>query len=113
MNERETMKKAAVRGLADRVVRYYASAALQLAGFASAAGALASTPEIVDAATADEARSRVNAALGVVLAAREIPQTERALVGVMAAREALALVRHDDPSAKHLKRLVETLHTIA
>ena len=107
------MSVAPTSGLADRVVRHYASAALQLAGFVSAAGALASTPEIVDAATADEARSRVNAALDALLAAREVPQTERALVGVMAAREALALVRHDEPSAKHFKRLVESLHTIA
>lgn len=107
------MQKEAVRSLVDRVVRYYASSLLQGAGFTSAACALASTPEIVDVATADEARSRVNAALAVVLSAKEVPQTERALIGVLAAREALALVRHDEPSQKHLKRLVETLHAVA
>jgi hypothetical protein len=107
------VKKELVRGLADRVVRYYASAALQLAGFTSASLSLASTPAIVDAASADEARSRVNAALGALLAAREVPATEHALIRILAAREALAIVGHDDPSATHVKRLVEALHTIA
>lgn len=106
-------KKALLRSWADRVVRYYASAALHLAGFTSAAGALATTPEIVDEETAGEARSRVNAALGALLAAREIPSTERALVATLAAREALALVEHREPSPVHLKSVVEALHAIA
>ena len=75
--------------------------------------ALATTPEIVDEETATEARSRVNAALSSLLAAREIPQTERALVATLAAREALALVEHRDPTSAHLKSVLEALHTIA
>ena len=107
------VKRAMVRRWADRVVRTYAAAALGLAGFTSAAGALATTPEIVDDDTADEARSRVNAALSAVLSAREVPQTEPALIATIAAREALALAAHADPSAKDLKGLVATLHAIA
>ena len=56
------LKQALARRWADRVVRFYASGALQLAGFASSAIALATTPEIVDDDTLGEARSRVNAA---------------------------------------------------
>jgi hypothetical protein len=107
------VKRVLVRRWADRLVRIYASAALQLAGFSSAAGALASTPEIVDADTVGEARSRVNAALTALLAAREVPQTEIALVATLAAREALALATHQEPTDRHLKRLVEALHTVA
>lgn len=106
-------KRALARRWADRVVRIYAAAALQIAGFASAAFALSSLPELVSAEVEDEARSRVNAALSAVLAAREIPQTEQALVATLAAREALALIALKDPSDKDLKRLVEALHTIA
>jgi len=107
------VKQAMVRKWADRVVRTYAAAALGLAGFTSAAGALASTPEIIDDDTADEARARVNAAFNAVLSAREIPQTETALIATIAAREALALAVHRDPSTKDLKGLVDTLHVIA
>ena len=105
--------RAMMRSWADRVVRIYASAAFQLAGFSTAATALASTPEIIDDDTASEARSRVNAALRTVLSAREVPQIEQALVAAFAAREALALVQHREPSSQHMKRLVETLHSIA
>lgn len=109
-----TMKrKVLARRWADRIVRIYAAAALQVAGFATAAGALASAPEIVDAESSDEARSRVHAALGTVLAAREIPRSESALVAVYAAREALLLADQEDPSLRALARLVDALHVTA
>lgn len=107
------MQRALLRSWTDRVVRFYASAALQLAGFSSASVALATTPPIVDKETASEARSRVNAALGALLAAREVPQTERALVATLAAREALALVELEDPSSAHMRSVLEAMHTIA
>jgi hypothetical protein len=102
-------RKAMARRWADRVVRVYAATALQIAGFTSAAGALASLPDFEDSESHDEARSRVNAALTAVLAAREIPQTEPALVATLAAREALALVAKPETSERDLKRLVEAL----
>jgi hypothetical protein len=107
------IKRALARRWADRLVRFYASGALQLAGFASSAAALATIPEIVDEDSLGEARSRVNAALSAVLSAREVPQTESALVATLAAREAVALARHDEPSPRQLKSLVEALHVIA
>ncbi len=110
--EQETVKQALARRWADRVVRFYASAALGLAGFTSASAALASTPEIIDDDSLGEARSRVNAALDTVLAAREILHTEDALVATLAAREAVALALHRDPSTKHLKGLVDALHVV-
>ncbi|HEY4222103.1 MAG TPA: hypothetical protein VGO62_12190 [Myxococcota bacterium] len=94
-------------------MRTYASAALGVAGFASSAAALASIPEIVDDDSLGEARSRVNAALSTVLSAREIPQTESALVATIAAREAVALALHDDPSENQLRGLIASFHTIA
>jgi hypothetical protein len=97
---------------ADRLVRVYASAALGAAGFTSAAGALASTPELVDNETVTEARQRVDAAYTALLAAREVPQTEPALVATLAAREALALASHEAPSRKHLHRVLEAFHAI-
>jgi hypothetical protein len=106
-------KRAMARRWTDRVVRIYAATALQLAGFSSAAFALSSLPELASEEIDDEARSRVNAALTAVLSAREIPQTEPALVAALAAREALALVALEDPSEKHLKRIIEALHAIA
>lgn len=113
MNESTTQQKALLRSWTDRVVRFYASAALQIAGFSSASVALATTPEIVDEETATEARSRVNAALNALLSAREIPSTERALVATLAAREALALVEHRDPGPVHMKSVLEAMHSIA
>lgn len=101
------------RRWADRIVRVYAAAALQVAGFATAAGALASAPEIVDDDTSDEAKHRVHAALGTVLAAREIPKSEGALVAVYAAREALLLSNKSDPSERELFRLVDAMHVAA
>lgn len=106
-------RRALLRRWADRVVRIYAAASLQIAGFSSAAFALSSLPELVSPEVEDEARSRVNAALTSVLAAREIPQTEHALMATLAAREALALMAKQDPSEKDLKRVVEALHFIA
>jgi hypothetical protein len=108
-----TVQRALLRSWTDRVVRFYASAALQLAGFSSASVALATTPPIIDKESASEARSRVNAALGALLSAREIPQTERALVATMAAREALALIEIDNPSSMDMKSVLEAMHTIA
>ena len=107
------IKRALARRWADRLVRFYASGALQLDGFASSAAALATIPEIVDEESLGEARSRVNAALNAVLAAREITQTQEALVATLAAREAVALAHHAEPSPRHLKGLLEALHTIA
>src|SRR5439155_16027625 len=107
------LRRALARRWADRVVRFYASGALQVAGFASSAAALATIPEIIDDDTLGEARSRVNAALAAVLAAREVPQTESALVATLAAREAVALATNREPSSKQLKGLVEALHAIA
>ena len=106
-------RRALVRRWADRAVRITAAAALQLAGFTSVATALASTPEIVDPETEREARSRVNAALTTLLLAREIPQTEPALIATWAAREALALASSEDPSEAQVRSLVETLQTLA
>ena len=111
--EGHDVKQVLAKRWADRVVRIYAAAALGVAGFASASAALASTPEIVDDDSLGEARSRVNAALRAVLSAREVPQTEDALVATFAAREALALALSRDPSSKQLKGLVAALHTIA
>ena len=108
-----TVQRALLRSWTDRVVRFYASAALQLAGFSSASVALATTPPIIDKESASEARSRVNAALGALLSAREVPQTERALVATLAAREALALVELEDPSSTDMKSVLEAMHTIA
>lgn len=108
-----TVQRALLRSWTDRVVRFYASAALQLAGFSSASVALATTPPIIDKESASEARSRVNAALGALLSAREVPQTERALVATMAAREALALFELEDPSSTDMKSVLEAMHTIA
>jgi hypothetical protein len=113
VGEEVTVQRALLRSWTDRVVRFYASAALQLAGFSSASVALATTPPIIDKESASEARSRVNAALGALLSAREIPQTERALVATMAAREALALIELEDPSSVHMKSVLEAMHTIA
>ncbi|MBI1947701.1 MAG: hypothetical protein HYS27_18580 [Deltaproteobacteria bacterium] len=109
----EMSRKAMARRWADRIVRVYAAAALQVAGFATAAGALASAPEIVDDDTSDEAKHRVHAALGTVLAAREIPKSEGALVAVYAAREALLLSNKSDPSERELFRLVDAMHVAA
>lgn len=106
-------RKAMARRWADRIVRVYAATALQVAGFSTAAGALASAPEIVDQDTSDEAKCRVHAALGTVLAAREIPQSEGALIAVYAAREALLLSEQADPSPRELFRLVDAMHVAA
>ncbi|MCC7074704.1 MAG: hypothetical protein IT383_25570 [Deltaproteobacteria bacterium] len=106
-------RKAMARRWADRIVRVYAATALQVAGFSTAAGALASAPEIVDDDTSDEAKYRVQAALGTVLAAREVPTVESALIAVYAAREALLLSGKDDPSARELFRLVDAMHVAA
>lgn len=113
LGESGMTRKALARRWADRIVRVYAAAALQVAGFSTAAGALASAPEIVDEESRDEARSRVHAALGTVLAAREIPSSEGALIAVYAAREALLLSGQDEPSARELFRLVDALHVAA
>ena len=101
------------RRWADRIVRVYAATALQVAGFATAAGALASAPEIIDDESVDEAKHRVHAALGTVLAAREIPKSESALVAVYAAREALLLSAKTDPSERELFGLVDAMHVAA
>lgn len=112
-------RRALARRWADRVVRVYAAAALRVAGFSSSALALATLPAIADASEASEdeavreARSRVNAAFVAVLGAREVPQTEHALLATLAAREALALIAVDEPTDRHLQRIVEALHTIA
>lgn len=111
--DEEMTRKAMARRWADRIVRVYAATALQVAGFATAAGALASAPEIVDDDTNDEAKYRVHAALGTVLAAREVPTSESALVAVYAAREALLLSSKSDPSARELSRLVDAMHVAA
>ena len=113
LGEIEMKRKVLARRWADRIVRVYAAAALQVTGFATAAGALASSPEIVDDDTSGEAKSRVYAALGTVLAAREIPRSEGALVAVYAAREALLLAEKDDPSMRELFRLIDALHVTA
>jgi hypothetical protein len=104
------------RRWADRAVRIYAAGALQVAGFATSAGALASTPEIRDDADEDgdesisEAKRRVNTAIETVLLAREIPRSEEALVAAYAARAALALADQSDPTAKNLKHMVDAIH---
>jgi hypothetical protein len=113
MGDAEMKRKVLARRWADRIVRVYAAAALQVAGFSTAAGALATAPEIVDEESHDEAKSRVHAALGTVLAAREIPKSEGALVAVYAAREALLLSGKDEPSLRELFRLVDALHVTA
>lgn len=113
MGGAEMSRKAMARRWADRIVRVYAAAALQVAGFATAAGALASAPEIVDDDSSGEAKNRVHAALGTVLAAREIPKSEGALIAVYAAREALLLSDQSNPSDRELFRLVDALHVAA
>ena len=111
--DEEMSRKAMARRWADRIVRVYAATALQVAGFATAAGALASAPEIIDDESVDEAKHRVHAALGTVLAAREIPKSESALVAVYAAREALLLSAKTDPSERELFGLVDAMHVAA
>lgn len=113
MGDAEMKRKVLARRWADRIVRFYAATALQVAGFSTAAGALATAPEIVDEESHDEAKSRVHAALGTVLAAREIPKSESALVAVYAAREALLLAGKEEPSLRELFRLVDALHVTA
>jgi hypothetical protein len=101
------------RRWADRVVRFYASAALGIAGFTSAATALSSLPEIVDDDTLHEARVRVNAAYTALLGAREVPSTEKALIATLAAREAVFVALRKDPTATDLKRIMEAMHSVA
>lgn len=113
MGGAEMSRKAMARRWADRIVRVYAATALQVAGFATAAGALASAPEIVDDDSSGEAKNRVHAALDTVLAAREIPKSEGALIAVYAAREALLLSDQTNPSDRELFRLVDALHVAA
>ena len=50
--------------------------------------------------------------LSAVLSAREIPQTETALIAAFAAREAIALA-HSNPTARQLRDLLEALHAVA
>lgn len=104
-------RKRLAQRWADRVVRVYTAAALQLAGFATSAGALSSLPELKDADSMEEARRRVHAALETVLLAYEVPRSEGALVATFAARAALAVAAHETPETHHLKDLVAALHT--
>jgi hypothetical protein len=103
-----------LRGLArrwaDRAVRIYAAGALQMAGFATSAGALATLPEIADDESVSEAKRRVNTAIETILLAREIPRSEDALVAAYAARAALAVAGHEDPSTRNLKDVVDAIH---
>jgi hypothetical protein len=63
---------------------------LGAAGFSSSAKALESAPLFNgDRETLGELRSRVNAAVSTVLAAKEIPWTRPALLAVLAAQDAL------------------------
>jgi hypothetical protein len=105
--------RALARQWADRVVRFYASAALAIAGFASASTALSSLPEIVDDETLHEARVRVNAAYTTLLGAREVPSTEKALVATLAAREAVFVALREELTQRDLKRIVEAMHSVA
>ncbi len=99
------------RRWADRAVRIYAAAALQMTGFSSCAIALSSLPELIGDDDVSEARRRVNAALETVLLACEVPRTETALVVTFAARAALAIAADHQQTPLQLKHVVEALHT--
>lgn len=107
------MRQTMARRWADRIVRGHAAAALQLAGFTTAAGALSSAPELSDVASVDEARVRVEAALSTLLFAREVPSTEGALVATLAAKKAVAVAAQPEPSDEQLADVVAALHVMA
>jgi hypothetical protein len=73
---------------------------LGAAGFSSSARALESAPDFNgDAETLRELRSRVNAAVSTVLAAKEIPWTRPALLAVLAAQDALWIANEEATAA--------------
>lgn len=102
--------KRLARRWADRAVRFYAVGALQMAGFATSAGALKALPELQDDESISEAKRRVNTAIETVLFAKEIPRSQDALVAAYAARTALSVAASDDVTARHLLDVVNALH---
>jgi hypothetical protein len=104
----DTMNRVA-RRFADKIVRTYAVAALAGAGFFGAADALAALEDLADDNNLRRARCAVAEAVVVVLASppRDLPG-DRALLALMAAREAVALASGPIDAAR-LRDLEETL----
>jgi hypothetical protein len=110
---RGQMRRLMARRWADRIVRTYASGALRGAGFTTAARALESAPELGDDESYRDQRARVDAALSALLAAREVPWIEQALVATFAAREALIVAGLEQPTTRHLTSMVAVLQECA
>ena len=101
----DTMPRVA-RRFADKIVRTYAVAALAAAGFFGAADALAALDDLSDDASLRRARRAVAEAVVVVLASPPSdPREDRALLAVIAAREAVAIVGGpiDETRLRHLE----------
>ena len=102
------------RRWADRAVRVHAAAALGEAGFDAAADSLAGLPELNDDASLATAEGAVAQALRDLLTQpRGAPALEHVLLATLAAREAVAIASHAEPSTQHMRELVHAVHVTA
>jgi len=99
-------QRASVFRLVDKVVRAYAVAALLSCGYASAAQTLSEIDEIDDDARRGHARNVVAQATATVLSSPAREQSDRALIALVAAQEALAMAAAPEPNDAHVQELL-------
>jgi hypothetical protein len=95
---------------ADRAVRAVAVAALEQGGLTSWASQLVSLAELIDDVTVQAARDTVDRALCAALAESA---SERVVLALIGAREAVALSTLRTSSPDQLRTLVDVLHLSA